>query len=100
MPTCVIWGCLQVVIEISKRFITLYDEIKDQLRSLESHLNRLTGWEELFGEHSKLQEALVHSYINVIRFWRRVEKECKRCGQTMAPNCSRSTQCAYQAYSL
>ena len=28
-----------------------------------------------------MQELLQHSYINVIRFWCRVEKECTRCGK-------------------
>lgn len=81
MPTCIIWGCLQVVVQASERFINLYDEIKDQLNNIEHHLDRLTGWEKLFGEHAALQKVLVRSYVNVIRFWRRVEKECKRCGQ-------------------
>ena len=73
---------MRVIVEGSGRFLRLYDEIKDQLQNLESHLERLLAWDQLFGQHLILQKPLVNSYINVLRFWRRVEKECQRWGSS------------------
>ena len=80
MPSCIIWGCLRIFVEAGSRCLELYDKLKDQLEALETHLERLLAWEDLFGEHLILQKPMINSYINVIRFWRRVEKECKRGG--------------------
>ncbi|KAF1845137.1 uncharacterized protein K460DRAFT_416448 [Cucurbitaria berberidis CBS 394.84] len=79
MPTALIWGCLKAAIQCSSRFLDLYDKISSQLKDLEAHLETLTTYEELFGESSTMQELLQASYIDIIRFWHRVEKECKRC---------------------
>ena len=65
----------------SKRFLALYETIKDQLGRLERHLGCLTEYEELYGESGTMQALLQLSYIDVIRFWRRVEKECTRCSK-------------------
>lgn len=79
MPTALIWGCLKATISASTRFLDLYDKISDQLASLNTHITILTAYEELFGESLTMQELLQSSYVDIIRFWRRVEKECKRC---------------------
>ena len=65
----------------SKRFLALYETIKDQLDRLKRHLECLIEYEELYGESGTMQELLVESYKAVIRFWCRVEKECTRCGK-------------------
>ena len=65
----------------SNRFLELYEKISSQLEAMRSHLARLTDYDDLFGESKEMQEVLEASYIDVIRFWCRVEKECKRCGQ-------------------
>lgn len=67
----------------SKRFLALYETIKDQLGRLKRHLECLTEYEELYGESRVMQELLRLSYINVIRFWCRVEKECTRCSKSI-----------------
>lgn len=79
MPTALIWGSLKAVIQCSSRFLELYDKIKDQITNLSTHIEVLTEYEELFGDSSTMQELLQASYIDILRFWRRVEKECKRC---------------------
>ncbi|KAJ4371362.1 hypothetical protein N0V83_004579 [Neocucurbitaria cava] len=79
MPTALIWGCMKVAIQCSTRFLDLYDKIGSQLADLGAHLEVLTAYEELFGESATMQELLQASYIDIIRFWHRVEKECKRC---------------------
>jgi hypothetical protein len=79
MPTAIIWGCLKAAIQCSSRFLDLYDKISDQLGHLKTHIEVLTAYEELFGESSTMQELLQNSYVDIIRFWRRVEKECTRC---------------------
>lgn len=67
--------------QTSKRFLALYETIKDQLDRLTLHLECLIGYEELYGESATMQELLVDSYKAVIRFWCRVEKECTRCSK-------------------
>lgn len=79
MPTAIIWGCLKAVVDSSKCFLGLYEIIKEQLDCLERYLECLTEYEELFGHSANMQKILEDSYINVIRFWCRVEKECRRC---------------------
>ncbi|KAH8724358.1 hypothetical protein GQ44DRAFT_750370 [Phaeosphaeriaceae sp. PMI808] len=79
MPTALIWGCLKAAIQCSSRFLELYDKIGDQLSNLNTHIEVLTEYEELFGHSSTMKMLLQDSYIGIIRFWRRVEKECKRC---------------------
>ena len=64
--------------QCSTRFLELYDLIPKQLEALGIHLARLTEFEELFSESSNMQLLLEKSYINIIRFWYRAEKECKR----------------------
>ncbi|KAJ5970417.1 uncharacterized protein N7479_000335 [Penicillium vulpinum] len=79
MPTAIIWGCLRSAIEGSKRFLELYDKISDQIKKLNTHLVVLSEYEELFDHSSTMRELLQTSYIDIIRFWRRVDKECNRC---------------------
>jgi hypothetical protein len=62
----------------SNRYLSLYEKISTQLRALTGHLHRLTIYEELFVSSVIMQEELKRSYINVLRFWSRVAKECKR----------------------
>lgn len=73
MLTAIIWGCLKAAIQSSSRFLGLYDMIKDHLTDLRTHLEVLTEYKELFGGSSPMQELLQTSYIDVIRFWQRVE---------------------------
>ncbi|PYH94744.1 hypothetical protein BO71DRAFT_224781 [Aspergillus ellipticus CBS 707.79] len=79
MPTAIIWGCLRAVIDCSQRFLELYDKISDQIKTLSTHLVVLTEYEELFDRSATMRELLQASYIDIIRFWRRVDKECNRC---------------------
>jgi hypothetical protein len=78
MPTALIWGVLKAVIQASSRFLELYEKIKEQLTALSAHMEILIMYEDLFGHSSTMQELLQASYIHIIRFWRRVEKECGR----------------------
>jgi Cdc6-like AAA superfamily ATPase len=79
MPTAIVWGCLRAVIDCSTRFLELYDKIEDQVKHLNTHITVLAEYEELFDHSSTMVELLQASYIDIIRFWRRVEKECNRC---------------------
>ncbi|KAF7596016.1 hypothetical protein BBP40_003796 [Aspergillus hancockii] len=42
----------------------------------------LTEYEQLFDHSTTMRELLQASYIDIIRFWRRVGKECHRIGNT------------------
>ncbi|KAJ5168142.1 uncharacterized protein N7482_003736 [Penicillium canariense] len=79
MPTAVIWGCLRAVIDCSKRFLDLYEKIGDQIADLNAHIETLNDCEDLFGHSTTMRLLLQDSYIDIIRFWLRVEKECNRC---------------------
>lgn len=78
MPTALIWGALKAVIQASSRFLELYDKIKEQLIQLSIHIETLILFEEEFGESSTMQDLMQTSYFHIIRFWHRVEKECRR----------------------
>ena len=65
----------------SSRYFDLYDKIKAELLSLTTQLQRLTLYDDLYNDSSLMQEYLCRSYINVFRFWSRVDKECDRCSK-------------------
>lgn len=80
MPSAVVWGSLKAVVQCSSRYLNLYDTIRQQLNDLSRHLGRLAWYEELFGDSLAMQDILKQSYVNLLRFWSRVEKECSHCG--------------------
>ncbi|KAI4248357.1 MAG: hypothetical protein LQ352_005928 [Teloschistes flavicans] len=81
MPSAVVWGSLKAVVQCSSRYLNLYDTIRQQLNDLSRHIGRLAWYEELFGDSLAMQDILKQSYINLLRFWSRVEKECSHCGK-------------------
>ncbi|KAJ6601324.1 hypothetical protein DFH09DRAFT_560440 [Mycena vulgaris] len=77
MPTAIIWGALKIVIDGADRSFNLFDTIKKELRALTRELERINDFEHLYGDSNTLQELFCNSYINMIRFWSRVDKECE-----------------------
>lgn len=84
MPSAVVWGSLKAVIQCSSRYLKLYETIRQQLNDLSRYLGRLAWYEELFSDSLAMQDILKQSYVNLLRFWSRVEKECGHCGQYLA----------------
>ncbi|KAJ6623171.1 hypothetical protein B0H10DRAFT_825470 [Mycena sp. CBHHK59/15] len=82
MPTAIIWGALKVIIDGAHRFLNLFDIIKKELRALASQLQRINDYESLYGDSDMLQELFCQSYVNMLRFWSRVDKECDTCWYT------------------
>jgi hypothetical protein len=54
--------------------------MKDELRILIDQIQHITDYEDLYGSSEPMQELFFRSYTNIIRFWHRVHKECKRTG--------------------
>ncbi|KAF8587635.1 hypothetical protein K439DRAFT_1630517 [Ramaria rubella] len=79
MPTAIIWGALKVVIDGISRYTDLFETIRQELGSLTFQLKRINEYEHLYGDSKTMQDLLCKSYINIIRFWSRVDKECNRC---------------------
>ncbi|KAF2455505.1 hypothetical protein BDY21DRAFT_349522 [Lineolata rhizophorae] len=77
MPTAIVWGCVKAAVDCSSRFVDLYAKIESHLKSLSELLRRFKDYEELFGHSSSMRALLKSSYGHVIRFWVRVEEECK-----------------------
>ncbi|KAF8526673.1 hypothetical protein BU17DRAFT_40385 [Hysterangium stoloniferum] len=75
-PATIIWAVLKVVIDGAHRFVGLFDTIEDQLQSLTNYLQIITEYEWLYNDSNDLQDLLCKSYINILRFWYRVDKEC------------------------
>ena len=78
-PGMVVWGALKIVIDGLGRYVELFDKIKSEVITLTTQLTRLALYEHLYGESAEMQEYLFRSYVNVFRFWCRVDKECHRC---------------------
>ncbi|KAL4784384.1 hypothetical protein BJX76DRAFT_367696 [Aspergillus varians] len=76
-PAALIWGSLKIVFDCADRFSSLFETIKQQLQDLTFHLERINYFDELYKD-SAMQKLLCMSYINVLRFWSRVRKECER----------------------
>ncbi|KAJ7054052.1 hypothetical protein C8F01DRAFT_1325563 [Mycena amicta] len=77
MPTAIIWGALKVILDGAHRFFNLFDTIKKELRVLQVQIQRISEYETLYGDSAMLQDLLCRSYINMFRFWSRVDKECE-----------------------
>lgn len=67
-----------ILVQGADRYLNLFEIIKSEIRSLTSYLGRITQYEYLYGESPVLQKLLCDSYINILRFWSRVDKECDR----------------------
>ncbi|KAF8521950.1 hypothetical protein BU17DRAFT_45376 [Hysterangium stoloniferum] len=91
-PTAIIWAALKVVIDGADRFVSLFDTIKEELQSLTNYLQRITEYEWLYNDSNDLQDLLCKSYINILRFWHRVDKECDR-------SCFNALFCAISSFS-
>ncbi|KAJ5715346.1 uncharacterized protein N7483_012527 [Penicillium malachiteum] len=81
MPSALIWGCLKVVVDSSKRYLSLYENIEEQVALLNYHIDNLNTCEDLLGGSPRMQNLIQESYIDIIRFWLRVEEECDRCAE-------------------
>ncbi|KAI0062760.1 hypothetical protein BV25DRAFT_1943480 [Artomyces pyxidatus] len=78
LPLAIIWGALKVVIESSARCRNMFDAMTDELRALADQLQRITDYEDLYGDSESMQRFLFRSYTNMIGFWHRVHQECTR----------------------
>ncbi|KAG2096525.1 uncharacterized protein F5147DRAFT_716462 [Suillus discolor] len=58
----------------------LFETIHYELASLSDHLENIAGYGDLYQTNQKMQSTLCNAYINIIRFWHRVDKECTKSG--------------------
>ncbi|KAL4876125.1 hypothetical protein BJY04DRAFT_231955 [Aspergillus karnatakaensis] len=77
LPAAIIWGSLKIFLDSAYRVASLLETIKQQLQDLTFHLERISFFDQLFKD-PPMQQLLCRSYINVLRFWTRVRKECER----------------------
>ncbi|KJA21807.1 hypothetical protein HYPSUDRAFT_41683 [Hypholoma sublateritium FD-334 SS-4] len=84
LPCAIIWGALMVVVEASNRCDSLFESMQKELLSLAEYLQRITVYEDLYGDSTEMQRLFFVSYTNIIHFWHRVHKECKHTGLAMS----------------
>ncbi|KAH7104372.1 hypothetical protein BKA62DRAFT_504918 [Auriculariales sp. MPI-PUGE-AT-0066] len=78
LPLAIIWGALKVVVESAARCRNMFEVMKDELQALADQIQRITDYEDLYGDSDAMQRYFFCSYTNMIRFWHRVHKECHR----------------------
>ncbi|KAG1749235.1 hypothetical protein EDB19DRAFT_1942102 [Suillus lakei] len=76
----IVWGCLKVAINSLDQCARLFETIHSELVSLGDHLENIAAYGDLYQKNKKMQRILCNAYINVIRFWHRVDKECAKSG--------------------
>lgn len=54
------------------------------MEKLVFEIRRLNDFEELFKESAEMQGLLVCSYMRILEFWVRVERQCNTCGFMLA----------------
>ena len=54
--------------------------MQNELLSLAEYLQRITVYEDLYGNSKEMQHLFFMSYTNIIHFWHRVHKECQHKG--------------------
>src|SRR6266576_4507677 len=62
----------------------MFESMQKELRSLADYLQHITVYEDLYGNSKEMQHLLFNSYTNIIHFWYRVHKECKRKGTLLS----------------
>jgi hypothetical protein len=55
----------------------MFESMQSELLSLAEYLQRITMYEDLYGDSKEMQLLFFNSYTNIIHFWYRVHKECK-----------------------
>jgi hypothetical protein len=50
------------------------------MKKLAHELKRLSEYESLFKDSEEMQALLIHSYLNILKFWTRVESQCTTSG--------------------
>jgi len=58
----------------------MFESMQKELLSLAEYLQRITVYEDLYGDSKEMQRLFFTSYTNIIHFWHRTHKECKRKG--------------------
>ena len=58
----------------------MFESMQRELLSLAEYLQRITVYEDLYGDSKEMQRLFFISYTNIIHFWHRVHKECKHKG--------------------
>ncbi|KAJ3892676.1 hypothetical protein GG344DRAFT_44866 [Lentinula edodes] len=76
MPAAIVWGAIKGI----DRCATLFDTIKSQLRALTVMLQRISEYEDLYGDSTILQDLLCKTYVEIFRFWSRIDRECDQYG--------------------
>ncbi|KUJ10194.1 uncharacterized protein LY89DRAFT_627632 [Mollisia scopiformis] len=84
MPTALVWGSLRALVGCCGRYVNLYKLIRGQLNKLTNELNRLKEYEDLFGHSDAMQELLKASYLEILRFYAKVESQCRHSGAFLA----------------
>lgn len=74
------WGCLKVALNSLGQCARLFENIHCELDSLGGHLKNIAVYGDLYQKNADMQQVLCNAYINVIRFWYRVDKECTKSG--------------------
>lgn len=69
------------------RCATLFDTIKSQLRALTVMLQRISEYEDLYGDSTILQDLLCKTYVEIFRFWSRIDRECDQYGKWYTKPC-------------
>ena len=96
MPAAIVWGALKVIIMVRfsldalqmdtqlhqgvDRCVALFDTIKSQLRTLNVLVQRITEYEDIYCDSTALQDLLCQTYVQFLRFWARVDRECDEYG--------------------
>ncbi|KAL4264298.1 NACHT domain-containing protein [Pleurotus pulmonarius] len=82
MPSALVWAGLKVIIDGLHRYQDLFETIKRSLETLSGQILRITQWQDLYSGDERMQELFYETYIHMIRFWARIDKECSRCSFT------------------
>ena len=62
----------------------MFETMQRELLSLAEYLQRITVYEDLYGDSKEMQRLFFNSYTNIIHFWHRVHKECKHKGTLLS----------------
>ena len=60
----------------------MFETMRGEFDTLQHTLESLADIEQLYPESKKTQDLVVNSYRDILQFWNRVHKECRRSSQS------------------
>ncbi|KAH9910657.1 uncharacterized protein B0H18DRAFT_1176611 [Fomitopsis serialis] len=72
-----VWACVGVLAKAVDCYFKIPEKISKALVALGDDLTRISTYNRLFGDSAALENILIQSYVDILRFWNKVFRELR-----------------------